>query len=104
MATITELDPILVKAWVPFEVYVDHLELLKLEGGPFDRNQIAERVELLLTLPSGDKYPNVGKIAAGGYEFDPQTQVMEVMAQFRNPKLLLRPGLNVTLQGRVKSN
>lgn len=104
MATITELDPILVKAWVPYEVYVDHLELLKLEGGPFDRNQIADRVELLLTLPSGDKYPNVGKIAAGGYEFDPQTQVMEVMAQFPNPKLLLRPGLNVTLQGRVKSN
>jgi membrane fusion protein (multidrug efflux system) len=32
MATITELDPIQVKANVPYEVYADHLKLLKLEG------------------------------------------------------------------------
>jgi RND family efflux transporter MFP subunit len=104
MATITELDPILVKAWVPYDVYVNHLEILKLEGQPYDRNQAADRVELLLTLPNGGKYPHVGKLAGGGYEFDPKTQVMEVMVEFPNPGLLLRPGLNVTLQGRVKSN
>jgi hypothetical protein len=28
MATITELDPIQVKANVPYEVYADHLKLL----------------------------------------------------------------------------
>ena len=28
MATITKLDPIQVKAWVPYEVYVDHLQLV----------------------------------------------------------------------------
>lgn len=104
MATITELDPILVKAWVPYEVYVNHLNLLKLEGQPFDRNQAADRVEVLLTLPTGEKYPHAGKIAGGGYEFDPTTQVMEVMVEFPNPGLLLRPGLSVRLQGRVKPN
>ena len=104
MATITELDPIQVKAWVPYEVYVDHLQLLKLEGKPFDRNQAADQVELLLALPNGEKYPHIGKLAGGGYEFDPKTQVMEVMAEFPNPGLLLRPGLAVTLQGRVKPN
>jgi len=46
----------------------------------------------------------IGKLAGGGYEFDPKTQVMEVMAEFPNPGLLLRLGLAVTLQGRVKPN
>lgn len=104
MATITELDPIQVKAWVPYEVYVDHLQLLKLEGKALDRNQAADQVELLLALPNGEKYPHIGKLAGGGHEFDPKTQVMEVMAEFPNPGLLLRLGLAVTLQGRVNPN
>jgi RND family efflux transporter MFP subunit len=104
MATITELDPIQVKAWVPYEVYMDHLQLLKLGGKTLDRTEAMNRIEVFLTLPNGEKYPHVGKISGGGYEFDPTTQVMEVMTEFPNPGLLLRPGLNVTLQGRVKPN
>jgi RND family efflux transporter MFP subunit len=104
MATITELDPIQVKASVPYEVYVDHLQLLKLGGKTIDRTEAMNRIEVFLTLPNGEKYPHTGKIAGGGYEFDPKTQVMEVMVEFPNPGLLLRPGLNVTLQGRVKPN
>jgi RND family efflux transporter MFP subunit len=104
MATITELDPIQVKTWVPYEVYVDHLQLLKLGGETLDRREAMNRIEVFLTLPNGERYPHVGKIAGGGYEFDPKTQVMEVMVEFPNPGLLLRPGLAVTLQGRVKPN
>ena len=59
---------------------------------------------MFLTLPNGPKYPHVGRISGGGYEFEPNTQAMEVMVEFPNPGLLLRPGLNVTLNGRVKPN
>ncbi len=104
MATITELDPIQVKAWIPYEVYVDHLQLLKLGGQTLDRTEAMNRIEVFLALPNGEKYPHVGRISGGGYEFDPKTQVMEVMVEFPNPGLLLRPGLAVTLQGRVKPN
>jgi RND family efflux transporter MFP subunit len=104
MATITELDPIQVKATVPYEVYVDHLQLLKLGGKTLDRTEAMNRIEVFLALPNGEKYPHVGKISGGGYEFDPKTQVMELMVEFPNPGLLLRPGLAVTLQGRVKPN
>lgn len=104
MATITELNPIQVKASIPYEVYVEHLKLLKLYKDSFDRSEALRRIEVLLTLPNGETYPEIGKIVGGGYEFDPQTQVMEVMVEFPNPALLLRPGLAVTLEGRLKPN
>ena len=39
MATITELDPIQVKATIPYDVYVDHLKLLTLDGKTLDRTE-----------------------------------------------------------------
>ncbi len=102
VAMITELDPIQVKASVPYEVYAEHLSLLKFDGKFLDPKEAKERIEVFVTLPNGKKLPQAGKIAGGGYEFDPQTQVMEVMVDFPNPGLLLRPGLAVTLQAREK--
>ncbi len=37
------------------------------------------------------------------YEFNPATQTVEVIVEFPNPDLLLRPGLNVTLQSAVRA-
>jgi RND family efflux transporter MFP subunit len=104
MATITELDPIQVRANVPYEVYADHLKLLKLDGKTLDRREALDRIEVFVTLANGEKLPQVGRISGGGYEFDPKTQEMEVMVEFPNPGLLLRPGLAVTLTGRLKPN
>src|SRR5262249_46104953 len=104
MALITELDPIQVRAKVPYELYAEHLKLLKFEGKFLDPKEAMERIEVFVTLPNGVKLPQVGRISAGGYEFDPDTQVMEVMVDFPNPGLLLRPGLAVTLQARAKPN
>jgi len=101
MATITELDPIFVKAEVPYEGYTNYLKLLT-PGEDFNRTKAMDRIEIILTLPNGEKLPQVGKIAGGGYEFDPVTQVMEVMVEFPNPNLLLRPGLQVTLSAKLK--
>lgn len=103
MATITALDPIQVKTSIPYEVYVNHLKLLTLGGTTLDRSEAMDRIEVFVTLPNGQRLPQVGKIVGGGYEFDPKTQDMEVMVDFPNPGLLLRPGLQVTLDARVKS-
>jgi RND family efflux transporter MFP subunit len=104
MAMITELDPIEIRASVPYEVYAEHLKLLKFDGKFLNPKEAMERIEVFVTLPNGEKLPQVGKISGGGYEFDPNTQVMEVMVDFPNPGLLLRPGLAVRLQARVKPN
>jgi membrane fusion protein, multidrug efflux system len=104
MAMVTELDPIEVTARVPYEVYAEHLKLLKYDGKFLNPKEAMERIEVFVTLPNGEKLPQIGKISGGGYEFDPNTQVMEVMVDFPNPGLLLRPGLAVKLQARVKSN
>jgi RND family efflux transporter MFP subunit len=101
MATITELDPIQVKANVPYEVYADHLKLL---SKSLDRKEALDRIEVFVILANGEKLPQVGRISGGGYEFDPKTQEMEVMVEFPNPGLLLRPGLAVTLTGRLRPN
>ncbi len=101
MATITELDPIMVRAFVPYDVYSSVLNLLNVNDGTSDRASALDRIEVSAFLPNGQRLPEMGRIAGGGYEFDPQTQVMEVMVEFPNPKLLLRPGLAVTLQGRL---
>jgi membrane fusion protein (multidrug efflux system) len=103
MATITELDPIQVKANLPYEVYADHLKLLKLEGKSLGREAL-DRIEVFVTLANGEKLPQVGRISGGLYEFNPTTQEMEVLVEFPNPGLLLRPGLAVTLTGRLKPN
>jgi hypothetical protein len=52
--------------------------------------------------PTGDKYPHKGRLVAGTYEFDPQTQTTEVTVEFPNPDYLLRPGLDVTLQSSLR--
>jgi RND family efflux transporter MFP subunit len=104
VAMITELDPIQVRASVPYEIYAEHLKLLRFDGKFLDPKEAKERIEVFVTLPNGKKLPQVGRISGGGYEFDPSTQVMEVMVEFPNPGLLLRPGLAVTLQAREKPN
>jgi hypothetical protein len=77
------------------------LQLLE-PGETFDRSNALGGIEVFVTLPTGQKLPQVGKLAGGGYEFDPQTQVMEVLVEIPNPNLLLRPGLAVTLDARRK--
>jgi Glycosyl hydrolase family 1 len=71
--------------------------------GHFCLEQTAEQREFGLVLPTGDKYPHNGRLVAGAYEFNPATQTTEVTVEFPNPNLLLRPGLNVTLQSSIRA-
>lgn len=101
MATISELDPILIRAYVPYKIYAENLQLLE-PGQNFNRGDALDRIEVKVTLPTGETLDQTGKLAGGGYEFDPETQAMEVLVEIDNPNLLLRPGLAVTLEAKRK--
>jgi hypothetical protein len=43
--------------------------------------QVAGQREVGLVLPTGDVYPHKGRLVAGSYEFNPETQTTEVTSQ-----------------------
>jgi len=96
MAQITQLNPIRVVYQIPFDVYVQSVELLK------TTKQANQQFDVSLILPNGDKFPHMGRIVSGGYEFNRETQMIDILAEFPNPTYLLRPGLNVTVQTKVR--
>jgi membrane fusion protein (multidrug efflux system) len=96
MAVITQLDPILVIADVPYDVFRSR------RGFRLTEPDAIERFTMSLTLPSGERFPHEGRITGGGHEFDPDAQVLKVIAEFPNPDFLLRPGLAVTLKSGIK--
>jgi membrane fusion protein (multidrug efflux system) len=96
LATVAQLDPIHVAGRAPAAMYFQRGEVIK------SVEQAAENREFGLILPTGDKYPHKGRLVAGTYEFDPQTQTTEVTVEFPNPEYLLRPGLDVTLQSSIR--
>lgn len=95
LATIVQLDPIRVIGKAPAAMYFQRGEIIT------SIEQAATQREFSLLLPTGDRYPHKGRFVAGAYQFDPETQTVEVIIEFPNPDLLLRPGLNVTLQSSV---
>ena len=98
LATIAQLDPINVIGRPPADKYFQRTEKLT------SMEQLAERREFGLTLPTGEMYPLKGHLIGGAYEFNPATQTTEVIVEFPNPDYLLRPGLNVTLQSSIREN
>jgi RND family efflux transporter MFP subunit len=97
-ATIAQLNPIHVIGHAPADKYFQR-------GEKFTSvEQAAERREFGLAFPTGDKYPLKGRLVGGAYEFNPATQMTEVIVEFPNPDYLLRPGLNVTLQSSILAN
>jgi membrane fusion protein (multidrug efflux system) len=97
LATVVQLDPINVIGQAPASMYFHR------SGGLKTLEQTAEQREFELVLPTGDKYPHKGRLVAGAYEFNPDTQTTEITVEFPNPDYLLRPGLNVTLQSLVRA-
>src|SRR5262249_62372303 len=67
MAQITQLNPIRALYQIPFDVYVQSVELLK------TTEQANQQLDVSLILPNGDKFPHIGRIVSGGYEFNLQS-------------------------------
>ena len=95
MALITQLNPIRVMYQIPFGVYAQTVEILKTS------EQANQEREISLILPNGDKFSHVGRIITGSNEFNRDSQMIDILAEFPNPTYLLRPGLNVTVQTRI---
>ena len=93
MALITQLNPIRVIYQIPFGVYAQ--SALKTS------EQANQQREISLMLPNGDKFPHVGRIVSESNEFNRETQMIDILAEFPNPTYLLRPGLNVTVQAKI---
>jgi RND family efflux transporter MFP subunit len=100
LATIIQLDPIHVVGQAPAAAYFQRSD----KAGEALKTlvQTAEQREFALVLPTGDKYPHLGRLVAGAYEFNLATQTTEVIVEFPNPDYLLRPGLNVTIQSSIR--
>ena len=96
MALITQLNPIRVIYQIPFGVYAQTVEILKTS------EQANQQREISLILPNDDKFPHVGRIVTGSNEFNRETQMIDILAEFPNPRYLLRPGLSVTVQTKIK--
>jgi RND family efflux transporter MFP subunit len=96
MALITQLNPIRIMYQIPFGVYAQTVEILK------TGKQANQEREILLILPNGDKFPHIGRIISGSNEFNRETQMIDILAEFPNPTYLLRPGLSVTVQTKIK--
>ena len=96
MAIITQLDPIQVVGEVPYDIYAARQKMF-----PTDEDLI-EGLALSIILPNGEVYPYEGKAVSGGYKFEEDSQKITVWVEFPNPDLLLRPGLKVGIQSKVK--
>ncbi|SDG61003.1 efflux RND transporter periplasmic adaptor subunit [Alloyangia pacifica] len=96
MAIITQLDPIQVVGEVPYDVYAARQKMFGSD------QELIDGIALSLILPGGEVYPHEGRLVSGGYKFEAESQKMTVWVEFPNPELLLRPGLKVAIQSRVK--
>ena len=96
LARIVQLDPVRVSAEAPFEFYYQRRLITKTDEATI------KAIELSLILPNGIRYPHKGRLVSGGFMFDETTQKIRVLAEFPNPDLLLRPGLKVKLESRLK--
>ncbi len=94
LAEIVKLDPIWVVAKVPYNVYYERRTAVESDKASLERSTYT------LVLPNGEVYPHRGRLRQGSYQIDPDSQTMNVWAEFPNPDFLLRPGLKLTVQSR----
>lgn len=98
MATIKQIDPIRVRAFVPYDDYVAAHAAV----GPGKR--VFDHVDLTLILPDGSEWQHKGRLISSGYEFEEKTQRLVVWGEFPNPDRFLRPGLKVMVRSTLKKD
>ena len=81
---------------IPFDVYAQTVKILKIS------DQANQQREISLILPNGERFAHTGKIVTGSNEFNRETQMIDILAEFPNPTYLLRPGLSVTVHTKVR--
>ncbi len=97
LATIMQLDPVLVAYQVP---YGDRLAALA-EADAETVEALFDRVVLTLLIVDGQRYALPSQPAFASADVSPETGMLSVWARFDNPDLVLRPGMAVRVQSTI---
>lgn len=92
LARIVELDPIYVSFGVSERDMISIKNLIKKQGLKSDA---VPKIEVTLRLPDDELYPTAGRIDFIDNVVDSNTGTVRVRAKFKNPDMLLVPGLFV---------
>ena len=98
LCELVKLDPIYALAQVDQKVYVDfrsHVVALEAQG------ETVPRLEVIIELPNGTEYPHRGELENWDPSGVASAGTLGARALFPNPDLLLLPGENVTVRGRL---
>ena len=64
---------------MPFEVYAQTVEILRTS------DQAKQQREISPILPNGEGFAHIGKTVTGSNEFNRDTQMIDILAEFPNP-------------------
>jgi membrane fusion protein (multidrug efflux system) len=101
LTTVTKIDPMRVYFSVSQRMIEEVLARMLAEGKTPDST---EGPELELVLASGTVYPSKGKIRFRNNQLDVKTGTVRVVGEFPNPKMMLVPGMFVSVRALVKTD
>ncbi len=90
LTAVSQLDPIKVYFSISDAEYLALVR--RAQGGHADLLHSGAKLPLTLSLASGDKYPQTGRIVFVDRQINQQTGAIRVAAAFPNPGNVLRPG------------
>jgi membrane fusion protein, multidrug efflux system len=93
LAVLSALDPLRVSFGLS---EAEYLRLVKRMG-----NKAGEPVPLELILADGSVYPHKGKVTIASRAVDEKTGTLTLVAEFRNPEGLIRPGQFARTRGAI---
>jgi membrane fusion protein (multidrug efflux system) len=97
LATIIQIDPVLVAYEVP---YVDRMALLA-DVGSDSIEALFERISLTLYIVDSQTYSHSSRPAFASASVSPETGMLTVWGRFDNPNIALRPGMPVQVQSTL---
>jgi membrane fusion protein (multidrug efflux system) len=101
LTTVSKIDPMRVYFSVSQRMIEEVLGRMLAEGKTPDST---EGPELELVLASGSVYPSKGRIRFRNNQLDVKTGTVRVVGEFPNPKMMLVPGMFVSVRALVKTD
>lgn len=96
LATIVDLDPVLVAYNVPYATRLETLAKL----GTQSIDALLAALDLTLILPDGTPYPEAPTPEFASATVDPETGALTIWASVANSDAVLRPGMAVRVESR----
>ena len=97
LATIVQIDPVLVGYDVPYDVRIALMQ----DSGASTLQELFAMLELRLEFSNGVRYAHAAQPSFAEATVDPATGMLRVWAEFQNPDGVLRPGMSVRVHSRL---